>query len=106
MKFVTQVSEGAGHCPDNWSLKRLQYKECAMHRCEVLPECNRTLDVILLIDGSGSLGQEGWDAEMKAAKIFVGAFKAAAGKVKMAVILFSGPRTWSGVNVQARVRRE
>jgi Mg-chelatase subunit ChlD len=68
-----------------------------MHRCEALPECNRTLDVILLIDGSGSLGQEGWDAEIKAAKTFVGAFKSAEGKVQMSVLLFSGPRTWSGV---------
>jgi hypothetical protein len=97
MKFVTHESEGQGKCAGAWSVKRLQYKECAMHRCEVLPECNRTLDVILLIDGSGSLGQEGWDAEIKAAKIFVGAFKSAAGKVNMSVILFSGPRTWSGV---------
>jgi hypothetical protein len=98
MKFVTHEAQGAGHCADEWSVKRLQYKECAMHRCEVLPECNRTLDVILLIDGSGSLGKEGWDAEMIAAKSFVAAFKAADGKVKMAVILFSGPRTWSGVS--------
>jgi hypothetical protein len=97
MKFVTHESEGQGHCADSWSVKRLQYKECNMHRCEVLPECNRTLDVILLIDGSGSLGQDGWDAEIIAAKTFVGAFKAAQGKVKVAVILFSGPRTWSGV---------
>jgi hypothetical protein len=99
MKFVTKESEGAGHCADEWSVKRLQYKECAMHRCEVEVagplKCNRTLDVILLIDGSGSLGKTGWDAEIKAAKTFVGAFTA--GKVKMAVILFSGPRTWGGV---------
>jgi hypothetical protein len=60
-------------------------------------ECNRTLDVILLIDGSGSLGKAGWEAEIIAAKLFIGAFKEA-GKVEMAVILFSGPRTWSGVS--------
>jgi hypothetical protein len=103
MKFVTKESEGAGHCADEWSLKRLQYKQCAMHACGVpkIDEpmgCNRTLDVILLLDGSGSLGKAGWKAEMKAAKTFISAFKGAtAGKVKMAVILFSGPRTWSGV---------
>merc|ERR1740121_77441 len=98
MKFVTEEAEGAGKCADSWSTKRLQYKECNMHRCEVLPECNRTLDVILLIDGSGSLGEDGWKAEIMAAKTFVGAFKAAEGKVHVAVILFSGPRTWSGVS--------
>jgi hypothetical protein len=51
----------------------------------------------LLIDGSGSLGKTGWVAEITAAKLFIGAFKMSEGKVEMAVILFSGPRTWSGV---------
>jgi hypothetical protein len=97
MKFVSKESEGAGHCADEWSLKRLQYKQCHMHRCDSTLGCNTTLDVILLLDGSGSLGKTGWEAEMKAAKTFVGAFKASEGKVNMAVILFSGPRTWSGV---------
>jgi hypothetical protein len=73
-----------------------------MHRCKTLEvsaplTCNRTLDVILLIDGSGSLGKEGWEAEIKAAKLFVDAFKMA-NKAAFAVILFSGPRTWSGVS--------
>jgi hypothetical protein len=102
MKFIKKEAEGSGHCADGWSLSRLQYKACNMKRCETLSvneplSCNRTLDVVLLLDGSGSLGKAGWDAEMKAAHLFVGAFKYAEGKVNMAVILFSGPRTWSGV---------
>jgi hypothetical protein len=74
-----------------------------MKRCETLETsepltCNKTLDVILLIDGSGSLGKAGWEAEIFAAKAFIGAFKMAEeGHIEMAVILFSGPRTWSGV---------
>jgi len=59
--------------------------------------CNRTLDVIVLLDGSGSLGKEGWQSEVKAAKLFVAAF-GNQGKAHMAVILYSGPRTWSGVS--------
>jgi len=102
MKFITHEAEGAGQCADEWSLKRLQYKSCNMKRCETLTvdaplTCNRTLDIILLIDGSGSLGKAGWEAEMVATKSFIDAFKMA-GKVNMAVILFSGPRTWSGVS--------
>jgi hypothetical protein len=102
MKFITQEAEGAGKCADEWSLKRLQYKQCNVHSCDT-PEinaplaCNRTLDIILLIDGSGSLGKEGWEAEITAAKFFIGAFEKS-GKASMAVILFSGPRTWSGVS--------
>jgi hypothetical protein len=104
MKFITHEAEGAGQCADEWSIKRLQYKNCNLKRCETLAAaepltCNRTLDVILLIDGSGSLGKAGWEAEMVAAKLFINAFHhAEPGKVEMAVILFSGPRTWSGVS--------
>ena len=59
--------------------------------------CNRTLDVLFLIDGSGSLGQKGWDAEIKAAEMFVDAFSGTGAQTKMSVILYSGPRTWCGV---------
>jgi hypothetical protein len=102
VKFVKHEAEGAGQCADEWSVKRLQYMACNMKRCETLTvseplSCNKSLDIIMLLDGSGSLGKAGWDAEMKAAHIFVDAFKYAEGKVNMAVILFSGPRTWGGV---------
>merc|ERR1719267_430439 len=70
MKFVSHEAEGAGHCADEWSTKRLQYKQCHMHRCDTLAVskplgCNRTMDVILLLDGSGSLGKAGWEASIK-----------------------------------------
>jgi hypothetical protein len=106
-KYVKEEPEGAGKCADEWSVKRLEYKECNMMGCTI-PEinepmpCNTSLDIILLIDGSGSLGQSGWDAEIKAAKMFVDAFAGSGpegeSKANMAVILFSGPPTWSGVN--------
>jgi hypothetical protein len=57
--------------------------------------CTKKMDVILLIDGSGSLGRKGWDAEIKAAVRTVEAFQVSGSS--MAVILYSGPRTWSGV---------
>merc|ERR1719261_552725 len=100
MRFVKVEPEGEGKCPDEWSMKRLEYKKCNMKRCITVKAaplpCNRSLDVVLLIDGSGSLGKRGWKASIKAANLLVGAFKASK-KGNMAVILFSGPRTWSGV---------
>jgi Mg-chelatase subunit ChlD len=104
MKFIEHEAEGAGKCADEWSVKRLQYKNCNMKRCQTLEvskplTCNKSLDIILLIDGSGSLGKGGWEAEIIAAKAFINAFHMAAdGNFNMAVILFSGPRTWSGVS--------
>jgi hypothetical protein len=100
-KFIKVEPLGAGECADEWSVKRLQYKKCNMVRCKVPDEakplaCNRSLDVLLMLDGSGSLGKEGWAEEIEAAQMFVDAFTDS-GKGNMAVILFSGPRTWGGV---------
>jgi len=79
----------------------LEYKQCNVVACPPEPpKCNKTLDVILLLDGSGSVGKRGWDAEMVAANLFVDSFMGPEGtalKAEMAVILYSGPRTWSGV---------
>jgi len=59
--------------------------------------CDKKLDIVLLIDGSGSLGKKGWAAEIKAAQMFVDAFTGTGAKAQMAVVLYSGPRTWGGV---------
>jgi len=81
----------------------LEYKKCNMKRC-VLPvgnltmTCDKELDIVLLIDGSGSLGKAGWAAEIKAAQMFVDAFNVKGTQANMAVILYSGPRTWGGVH--------
>jgi len=101
-KFVSKVPEGSGKCANEWSLKRLQYKQCNMKRCQLakgqtIQTCNKTLDIVLLIDGSGSLGKKGWDAEIKAANMFVDAFTVSGGHSHVSVILYSGPRTWGGV---------
>merc|ERR1719156_15693 len=101
-KFVKHAPEGAGKCASRWSPDRLQYKKCNMKRCKVevnkeVMQCNKSLDILFLIDGSGSLGKTGWKAEIKAAQMFVDAFSGTGAQTKMSVILYSGPRTWSGV---------
>jgi hypothetical protein len=101
-KFVKTKAEGQGKCPGTWSKKRLEYKECNMKRCEVVNgkeilQCNEMLDIMFLIDGSGSLGETGWKAEIKAAELFVDAFSGTGANAQMGVILYSGPKTWSGM---------
>jgi len=101
-KFVKTKPEGAGKCPGVWSKERLQYKACNMKRCMVeatkkVIGCNASLDVLFLLDGSGSLGKKGWAAELKTADMFVDAFSGSGAQTQMSVILYSGPRTWGGV---------
>jgi len=103
-KSVKTAADGAGSCPDKWTLERLEYKTCNNIACPLdeiasFPAmiCKATLDIVLLIDGSGSLGATGWAAEKKAASLFVDSFRLANADTQIAVILFSGPSTWSGV---------
>jgi len=101
-KFVKDVPLGDGKCAGAWSTKRLQYSKCNMKRCQLkkgklIKTCKKRLDVVLLIDGSGSLGKKGWAAEIKAANMFVDAFTVSGGHSQVSVILYSGPRTWGGV---------
>merc|ERR1719387_1973438 len=95
-KHITKSPEGTGKCPGMWSKERLQYKSCNNMRCPALT-CKNELDIVFLLDGSGSLGETGWKAEIKAATTFVDAFSVSGAKANMAVILYSGPRYWSGV---------
>jgi len=101
-KMVSQQAEGAGKCSGRWSRERLQYKKCNMRRCPLKVgattlQCNDKVDIVLLLDGSGSLGQSGWNAEIKAAKTFITAFSGSGAQAEFAVVLYSGPRTWGGV---------
>jgi hypothetical protein len=59
--------------------------------------CDAMVDIVLLIDGSGSLGEEGWAAEKHAAALFVDAFSGSTAQAKISTILYSGPSSWAGV---------
>jgi len=79
--------------PASWAQDKAYTIQCAGKPLT----CNKELDIVLLLDGSGSLRQAGWKAEMKAAQTFVDAFSGSGAKAAMSVILYSGPRTWGGV---------
>jgi len=106
MRFVKEKALGDGKCAGPWSKERLQRKKCNMHRCVVkkakakVMQCKAKMDVVMLLDGSASLGTKGWKAELEAADMFISGFNRKDKKnvkAKLAVILFSGPRTHKGV---------
>jgi len=102
MKFVRKAAEGSGKCANKWDKQRLEYEQCNMHRCKLANgaaslQCGSALDIVLLIDGSGSLGKKGWAAEVKAANTLVDALNPKNSHAQLAIILYSGPRTWGGV---------
>merc|ERR1719375_982664 len=105
-KWVIRKATGSGKCAGAWSKERLQYRKCNMHRCRLprrwggILRCSARLDVVMMLDGSGSLRKSGWNAEMKAANNFLNAFESSSAKkvkTQLSVIVYSGPRTYRGV---------
>merc|ERR1719253_1607103 len=99
VKMIREEAEGEGTCAGKWHSTRLQYAPCNVKSCKVDDicasiKCNQTLDVI------PKSGKKGWAAEVKAANLLVDAFSGPGitAKPNIAVIHYTGPRTWSGVS--------
>lgn len=71
-------------------------KQCPTAKNTVL-KCKSKLDLVLLLDGSGSIGARGWRETKKFATKFVDSFDGQDAMVS--VILFSGPRTWTNYKI-------
>lgn len=90
--------KGEGFCPEAGSDERYEEKSCNKFSCAILAPsttlmCKSTLDLVILLDGSASLGNEGWEASKAAAKQILDSAKG--GDVNVALLLFSGPTKWS-----------
>jgi len=97
-RAVAEEPLGLGKCPRQEAKERLQFKPCNTESCqELLPEgrttlrCSSKLDVIVLLDGSGSLGREGWNQTRAFAARLVENLEGGDDKVHVALQLFSGP---------------
>jgi len=104
-RFIKEPAEGSGKCPGDWSKHRLEYKKCNNKRCKVpdpkkVMKCNQTLDVILMLDGTPKSGKKAWASEVEGANLLVDSFSGpgVVAKPNIAVVHYTGPRTWSGVS--------
>jgi hypothetical protein len=93
MKAIVAPAIGDGECPRMWSETRMQEKACNEAPCikkdgELTLQCESRLDVILVIDGSAGLGEEGFEAMKDASHNIAQAFDGEHADVKLAVILF------------------
>jgi len=93
-------AKGQGNCPHKDSLERLEYMHCNTDACvpahgDAL-RCMTKLDVVLLMDGSGSVSEEGWVATIEVGKMLAESFLVAQTGTQVAVLLYSGPSSWAG----------
>jgi len=94
-KQITVQLMGDGQCPKMDSDLRHQQKFCNENMCappagEKTLLCASKVDVILMLDGSGSLGQSGWDGGLMAGQMIAHALGAGKpGDAMLAVMVFS-----------------
>lgn len=98
---VLKEARGLGHCDAADSEHRLEFKECNTVECQTLIppnrttlECGEAVDLIVLLDGSGSLGEFGWEASKAMVTKFIDSMIGGENGVNMGLILFSGPADW------------
>lgn len=94
---------GLGKCADEDSESRLQYRRCNLDKCKPkagkILKCASTVDVVILLDASGSLGKEGFETVKKAGVALVEALDPKANNgngAQVAVLAYSGPTTMDG----------
>lgn len=64
--------KGMGKCPMPHSKRRLESLSCNAHTCPENLKCEASMDLLVLLDGSGSLvAKEAFDAQVNVAKLLV-----------------------------------
>merc|ERR1719265_1038558 len=61
MRDVVVPTRGDGKCPVEESADRLEYEDCNVHACTGDEECYALQDLVLAIDGSGSITADNFE---------------------------------------------
>jgi len=98
VKTVGKEARGLGTCDDSESMERLDFGDCNNFDCSQLVKSGRTtllctemMDLIIILDGSGSLGRYGWEESQSMALKLIDAMQGGDTAVNLALMLFSGP---------------
>lgn len=97
VKTVITNAEGFGKCPAFYDQTRYEPSDCNTQRCPTTAEpmtCYTKVDVVLLVDGSGSMGADGWRSVVHGSAKLA---RAMSNDVRMSVLLFSGPTNFDYV---------
>jgi len=107
LRQIEEPAKGTGFCPDPQSSKRLKFRNCNTKSCSTMLRdwngasgkkktltCDAQIDLTIVMDGSGSLGWTGWTQSKRLVKEMV---ENLSPNVNVAVLLYSGPDEWAGV---------
>jgi len=103
IKTIDKPKVGTGECWDPEDEEtRLQFKPCNERSCDAMLSsegktlwtCQSAVDVMVLMDSSGSLGYYGWYIEKQATGAFLKQLDGGMGNAMVGVEAFSGPSDW------------
>lgn len=78
IKTLVRAEIGSGTCPKFYKTSRYQEKACNTYACTYtnnVGSCGAKIDVMLVLDGSGSMGQEGFETMKTTASLLGGAIQ-------------------------------
>jgi hypothetical protein len=93
-RSVKHAAVGEGHCPSVHAQERLWKMDCNEQACKPEPylRCKSKIDVVLMLDGSGSVRAKGFTHIKHAAERIINNLDMGSDSVMLSVMLFSGPR--------------
>lgn len=84
-------AKGQGTCASAMSDHRRNYRDCNTVDCPPRFLCGSMIDVVIVLDGSSSLGEDGWSHSKNMVKNFANIMIGNESGINLAVLLFSGP---------------
>jgi len=97
IRTVVEPAIGDGDCADIDGPVRLQKETCNPQPCVVtasnpILKCHTKSDVVILIDGSGSVKKEGWELQVNATRMLLQAIDPKPDGSDVSIIVYSGPK--------------
>eukprot|EP00397_Hematodinium_sp_SG-2012_P009206 GEMP01009282.1.p1 GENE.GEMP01009282.1~~GEMP01009282.1.p1 ORF type:complete len:834 (+),score=188.60 GEMP01009282.1:327-2828(+) len=92
-RIILKPARGTGRCPPP-GMENVNLQKCNLHKCAKDVECISKIDLIILIDSSGSMGRRGFVAARDWAAKFVTRFHTEDDQARIGFLEFSGPGTW------------
>merc|ERR1719313_1915681 len=88
-KDIFVPAKGTGFCAHENSDERFEARPCNDVKCPPNLVCDAELDLMILMDGSGSVGSKGFAKEKEFAEAFIDRFEMEPKKTEMGLISFS-----------------
>jgi uncharacterized protein YegL len=88
-KDIFEPAKGTGFCAHENSDERFESLPCNDHKCPPNLVCDSEIDLMILMDGSGSVGSKGFKQEKEFADAFIKRFEVEPKKTEIGIISFS-----------------